>query len=86
MDEKKVFENRAGLSSEDSSITDNSCEHCDEPLLFAMQDNYHQFSMGLFTVLNCLKLAEADGAVPKLPPDWWISLANRYQQNFHKLE
>ncbi|MDR2819018.1 MAG: XRE family transcriptional regulator [Desulfovibrio sp.] len=51
---------------------------CADPLLFAMQDNFHQFSMGLFTILQCLRVAEENGHVPHLPEDWWVQLAVRY--------
>ena len=57
---------------------ENNCDYCNNPILFAMQDNYHQFSMGLITILQCLKLAEDEGHIPKLPGDWWVQLANRY--------
>ena len=39
-----------------------------------MEDNQHQFSLGLSTVLRCLAIAEKEGYVPKLPYDWWYSL------------
>ncbi|MGL4208562.1 MAG: hypothetical protein ACRCTY_04165 [Candidatus Adiutrix sp.] len=82
--QKRVLKNRA--TSDKNVVLHNDCEKCDDPLLFAMQDKFHQFSIGLFTILNCLKLAEKDGAVPNLPDEWWILLANRYRINFHKLE
>lgn len=63
------------------AVQEKTCNHCDDPLLFAMKDNYHEFSMGLFTVLQCLKLAETEGHVPLLPDDWWIQLAIRYDLN-----
>lgn len=83
---KETFENRADLLPGGDPVSDNICDHCDDPLLFAMRDNHHQFAIGLFTILNCLKLAEEDGAVPKLPDEWWIDLVNRYRLDFYKLE
>lgn len=55
-----------------------TCDRCDDPLLFAMRDNYHEFSMGLLTILQCLSLAEKEGYVPSLPEAWWVQLAVRY--------
>lgn len=86
MSKNEFLDNRADLLPSGNSVSDNTCDHCDDPLLFAMRDNHHDFSIGLFTVLNCLKLAENEGAVPKLPDDWWIDLANQYRLKFHKLE
>lgn len=57
---------------------------CDEYMVFAMQDKHHRFSLGLGTVLECLHAAEKEGAVPELPPQWWLTLSSRYQLN--KLE
>lgn len=51
---------------------------CDDPLLFHMRDNYHEFYMGLFPILHCLKFAEQEGYVPPLGDDWWISICSRY--------
>ncbi|MBQ4132968.1 MAG: hypothetical protein IJD04_04445 [Desulfovibrionaceae bacterium] len=77
---KRCNENEARLRDGESGLQtqENSCDYCNNPILFAMQDNYHQFSMGLITILQCLKLAEDEGHVPKLPGDWWVQLANRY--------
>jgi len=86
MKEKEFFENRADLLPDSDPVSDNTCDHCEDPLLFAMQDKYHQFSLGLFTILQCLKIAENEGVIPLLPPDWWWSVESRYQQNLHLLE
>ncbi len=86
MDHGYILSNRADLSADGDAVTNNACDCCDDPLLFAMRDNYHDFSIGLFTILNCLKLAEREGVVPKLPDEWWIDLHNQYRLNFHKLE
>jgi hypothetical protein len=45
-----------------------------------MKDSYHSFSLGLVTVLECLRLAEQQGHVPELPPEWWTMISNRYEQ------
>ena len=49
-----------------------------EDYIFAMKDKYHEFSIGLRTILDCLELAEQEGAVPKLSEEWWIQVQNRY--------
>jgi hypothetical protein len=64
----------AGNVSAQEKFTD--C--CANPLLFAMRDKYHDFSMSLLTILECLRLAEKEGHVPPLPEGWWVQLANRY--------
>lgn len=78
---KTCMENEAStIQNGDCHIQsqDNNCDYCNESMLFAMQDNFHKFSIGLFTILQCLKLAEDEGHVPHLPEDWWVQLANRY--------
>jgi hypothetical protein len=56
----------------------NRCEECGENLVFAMEDNHHKFSVGVGTVLECLRIAEGEGAVPRLPNDWWAEIMCRY--------
>lgn len=75
MKKDKVYNNRAGLRSDcsqASDCTDLLC--CPEELVFAMKDNYHQFSIGLSTIIQCLAIAERDGHIPKIPADWWNDL------------
>jgi hypothetical protein len=57
-----------------------SCEECTEEYLFKMRDNYHEFSIGLTTILSCLALAQGEGALPELPADWWSKAINRYRR------
>ena len=40
---------------------------------------HHAFSLDLETVLQCLRFAEAEGAIPKLPTAWWRKVINRYK-------
>jgi hypothetical protein len=75
MSEDAVFDNRAESTG---YAAENECEDCDEELLFAMQDNFHQFSLGLRTVLYCLRVAERRGHVPPLPDGWWAQTAMRH--------
>ncbi len=72
----EAFQNRALLAGK---TTNSSCDNCFENLIFALKDNSHEFSIGLLTILECLKFAEDNGAVPTLPYEWWLSLKSRYQ-------
>ncbi len=76
MNHDKILDNRAFPAS-------NRFEHngCDE-LVFAMRDRHHSFSLDMGTVLQCLQLAEQEGAVPRLPDDWWIAIVKRYKIPF----
>jgi len=68
MDDEQIYNNRALLKD----CTDYEC--CDEELVFAMKDNYHEFSLGLSTVLECVAMAEKEGYLPKFPEGWWVSI------------
>lgn len=71
------MENEAKLSQHElEDYTD--CEQCMEDFIFAMEDSTHQFSIGLRTILECLAIAEAEEAVPKLPQEWWNKIYGRY--------
>ena len=69
MNTEKVYNNRAYTSGDIVDCTDYEC--CHEELVFAMQDKTHQFSLGLSTLLECLMIAEKEGYVPALLPEWW---------------
>ncbi len=55
------------------------CDDCTEDYVFLMRQGDREFGIGLTTLLACLAFAEREGAVPELPADWWIRVANRYQ-------
>jgi hypothetical protein len=71
---EKILQNRA--AAKNASIC--PCDNCGENMIFALQDNYHQFSMGIEDILMCLRIAEDNGAVPKLQNDWWADIMARY--------
>lgn len=74
---EKAFEKEAKLSQHE--LEDHTdCEQCMEDFIFAMEDSTHQFSIGLRTILECLAIAEAEEAVPKLPQEWWNKIYGRY--------
>ena len=70
----------------DTEARDNLNGCCDNFLLFALRDNYHEFSMGIKTILECLMVAENRGAVPELPPQWWIQVMGRYDLQQHEFQ
>ena len=80
-----IITNKAMPAEKQAVAHDNPSTCCDDPVFFAMRDNYHEFSMGLFTILECLKLAENRGYVPKISEDWWTEIAIRYHQDLHLL-
>lgn len=79
---QEIYNNRAKPQQDAAgspvtqSMLDFEC--CSEVLTFAMQDKYHSFSLGLGTVLECLKVAEQEGHVPPLPDGWWIKIRCMY--------
>lgn len=51
---------------------------CASQMHFVMQDNYHQFTLRLETLLLCLQTAEREGEIPPLPETWWLTLQAAY--------
>ena len=76
LNHEKVFFNRATLSNELEHLY---CENCFEELVFSMRDKEHEFSLGLTTVLKCLRFAENEGSVPKIPVEWWLAIERSYE-------
>jgi hypothetical protein len=72
-----ILDNRAQLQKTDA-VPDRP-EGSEETLVFALQDRHHAFSLDLETVLQCLRFAEAEGAIPELPTAWWKKVTNRYK-------
>lgn len=79
-DSVNPFDNPAELTEKDGNPAsiDNSSE-----LVFAIQDQFHKFSLSLQTVLDCLKIAESSGYIPNLPAQWWCSTINRHGQKIN---
>ncbi|MEZ6855078.1 XRE family transcriptional regulator [Halodesulfovibrio aestuarii] len=88
MNHSKILQNKADrttFSKNDSAHSTVACEGCNEEIIFAMEDNFHQFSIGLRTILQCLKVAETEGHVLPLPAQWWTDISNRhkmFEENF----
>ena len=70
----KVFFNRAKVTKTEQI----NCEKCFEDIIFALRDNYHEFSIGLSTILECLKHSEREGIIPPISDEWWIDVYNNY--------
>ena len=77
-DTDAILENLAAPVQNGIKETEQICGNCEDHLVFAMSDKYHEFSLGLTTVLNCLQIAEQKGHVPPLPDEWWILIIRRY--------
>ncbi|WP_199533062.1 hypothetical protein [Thiopseudomonas alkaliphila] len=76
---QEIIENRATLPAQEA--TKNSHDCCTNHLLFALQDNHHSFSLGITTILECLYVAQSEGAIPELSDDWWHRVMNYYKLN-----
>lgn len=50
----------------------------EDVLYFRLQDNVHEFIIGLSDILACLKFAEEEGEIPKIPPLWWSEVSALY--------
>lgn len=73
---KDIYTNRAMFIKGKDGVQDcTDFECCSENLVFAMKDNYHAFSIGLTTILECLAVAEKEGYVPRLPDAWWVQVS-----------
>ena len=68
---------RARLAREEI-IDHMDCDDCTEDYVFLLKQGCREFGMGLTTVLSMLAFAEHEGAVPPLPPEWWVRVSNRY--------
>lgn len=72
---EEAFNNRAELQQ--AAEKEEFCAKCDNPIVFRLRDNYHEFTLGLNTVLQCLHFAEEQGAIPPIPEDWWYEITGR---------
>ena len=50
----------------------------DGDLMFLLQDSKHKFTISLKEILECLRFAEEQHEIPKLPDALWISAYSRY--------
>ena len=52
----------------------------DELLIFHLKVKNIGFTIGLSDILACLKFAESEGLVPKLPMEWWCQMYGFYPE------
>lgn len=52
----------------------------DELLIFHLKVKDIEFTIGLSDILACLKFAEKEGLVPKLPMEWWCQMHGFYPE------
>lgn len=52
----------------------------DEKIYFLLRSGENTFTMGLGDLLECLRFAEKEGEVPKLPTEWWGRIWSMYPQ------
>ena len=75
MNHENVFFNRAKVENAESI----NCDNCFESLVFALRDSEgRKFTVGLTTMLECLKFAISQGELPKLPYTWGMKVDSRY--------
>jgi hypothetical protein len=78
MDKKETFYNRAEVESGERV----QCDNCFERTVFHLKDNYHEFSIGMSTVLECVAFAIRNGDLPKLPNSWLNDVDSQYRTNY----
>ncbi|MCB1733673.1 MAG: hypothetical protein H6981_01375 [Gammaproteobacteria bacterium] len=76
IDHAQVLDNEARLTG---SPAMPPCPECLDEMVFALRDRHHTFSVGMSTILQCLALAQEEGAVPVLPSPWWLDVVRRYK-------
>ena len=50
----------------------------DDMLYFHLNTSTDQITIGLSSILQCLKFAESEEYIPELPLPWWINLYGIY--------
>ena len=50
----------------------------DDMLYFHLNTSTDQITIGLSSILECLKFAESEEYIPELPLPWWINLYGIY--------
>ncbi len=71
---KEIFFNRAEIKNAQHIC----CENCFENVVFMLKDKDHEFSMGLSTVLECLRFAQDNGDIPPIDEKWWIDVRKHF--------
>ena len=72
----ETFANRAKFIPGQENFTKQTCECCYDRIVFALSSNDAHFTVGISTILECLSVAEKEGAIPPIGSDWWIGVKN----------
>ena len=80
------YRGKSGMTADalpETAVFEEEVERIMEPdaediLWFGLKKGDISFKIGLSDILMCLKFAEGQGEVPKLPPSWWSQLSSLY--------
>ena len=81
-----AFQNRITEPPQGIEATEIACPQCQEAMIFALKIGEKEVSIGLNTILACLKIAEKEGYVPPLEGEnsqffansWWCKIERMY--------
>ena len=69
---RRILKVKEWISISGIKATMMICEECNDRMIFALEDNDTSFMLGISTILECLKIAELEGAIPPITQDcWW---------------
>jgi hypothetical protein len=54
------------------------CDYCESRIMFELNNGEDSYALSMVSVLTCLKIAENNGAIPKIDAKWWKSLQPHY--------
>ena len=79
-EDRKMKEEKLPTATPTGKITKdfNPIKDVEEKVFFHLQDSTHEFTMGLKSILQCLKFAEDENVIPKLPQDFWSAMYGEY--------
>ena len=78
LNHQEILSNRAKATGGE----DQFCDSCGERLVFAMECGEQRFSLGLTTILECLRAAEINGHIPEIDIEWWRKVGGN-NNNLH---
>lgn len=86
MDVQSGANNNAGMTADslpETAVFEDEVKRIMEPdaediLWFGLKKGDMSFKIGFSDILMCLKFAEEQGEVPKLPLTWWAQVSSRY--------
>ncbi len=51
---------------------------CDSSTMFILDNGREEFAVNIEIILKCVKFAEEQGKIPKLPYDWWANISRGF--------